>query len=216
MAASAPDDAPQRPSTALLLAEAGWSHLLDRFLARFSHDLNGRAMALDAVVHFTDAGKPLTPVFREEVDRVRELARTLSLIPTELDAPPIPVVLGEALRPALRLYKSLGGPDALSIEVDVAAATPPVLVGEGRFLRALVVYLSFLTQPAEGEASLRVTGNEERAEIRGLVAGSAVRDRAFTSLAEVFALDAGHLSLEGEQCVLCIPSLATARMAARA
>lgn len=204
---------PGEDRTESLLAEAGWLRLLDQILARLSHDLNGRAMALDAIVHFVDAGRPVPPVFRQEVGRVQELAEVLALIPSSIDSTPIPVILSEALLPALRLHQSMAETNPPYLQIDVAGSTPPVLVAEGRFLRAMVIYLSLLDEGAEGHPWLRVTGDETMAEIRGIIEPGDAHQAAWTALADVFSLDSGQLFLEDGECVLQLPSLSVARAA---
>ena len=128
----------------VLLARAGWPATFDRILAGLCHDLNGRAAALRGFIQlkaFGDAPASLDGLLEEEVERLEELARTLSCVPDRAGGEPELLAPRELLADLLRLHGKHRGLETFRTDLEVDREAPPLRAFRRRLQRALLVAL---------------------------------------------------------------------------
>ncbi len=202
--------------------------MLDSVLRGLRHDLNSRLASLDAVVMLTDLGdleQPLSATIAAELDRLGSVVAVLGMLPGDLDANPIPVMLQDIAAQAIQLagtaMHAVDQPPVLEVEPGV----PPVLANEARALRATVLLICRLVSDSPAGLQIVVSGDEHNAVLTlrphstgqeqpgapvGL--GSGMEAEALEAL---FRLDAGELRSDDLGVTLRFPSLARARAQGR-
>jgi hypothetical protein len=207
------DNAHLHPAAAAL-ARAGWLALEHRLYLGFCHDVNGRVGSLQALEYLLDAGEPLPSSFGHEVARLEGVARRLTLLTGDPDAPAAPHTLLDLLGRALELHAGLKDLDDRPVEAEVPPGLSPVLVGEARTVRLLLLALDAAYRASGGGAlALSVTG--DRDGVRVALPAPAGDEGVPGALHSAASIDGGTLTAEGGKWVLRLPSLARARAEGR-
>ena len=217
--------------SARLLAQAGWSRVLDSVLRGLRHDLNSRLASLDAIVMLTDLGgleQPLAASVASELDRLSSVVQVLGLLPGDLDADPIPVMPQEIVARAIQLAGTATHVVDRAAELEVEEGVPPVLANEARALRSTVLLLHRLLAHSSAGLHVVVSGDEQNAlvtlrphstgeepdEKTGAPIGLASGPEA-EALEALLRLDGGELCRDDLGVMLRFASLARARAEGR-
>ena len=143
----------------MLMVRAGWPEALDRILAGFSHDLNGRVTALRGVLELASLGEELQPLddfLRGEVERLETLARTLWALP-EGGGEPETMAPGPFLSEVLLLHEKHRGLEGIGTTLQLDVEAPAFLAARRRVRRALLLALAEVARSASSRGGRRVT-----------------------------------------------------------
>lgn len=196
---------------AAALARAGWLALEHRLYLGLGHDVNGRLGSLHAVAHLLDSGEPLPTSFAHEVERLEGVARRLTLLAGDPDAPAIPLALDDLLGRALELHARLVDRD---VQGDVPPGLPSLLVGEARMLRLLLLALDAASAEASADAlAFEVTGDREGASLS--FPAPRLDESRRAALDTAAGIDGGSVTKQDGALVLRLPSLSRARTEGR-
>jgi hypothetical protein len=199
-----------------LLAEAGWTDLFDRVIHGVCHDLNGRVTSLHAVTQLVELGEGLPPTFGVEEERLAQIARGLMMIPYDLGAEPNAAILPELMERVLSIHDKVRDVELSKPHLTVGEEVPPVLVNEGRCVRALVLVVDrYLRHAPKADAAIRVAASSGDAEVSLPGAADALSETEAEALAEVLAMDGVELRGNEDELRVVFPSLARAREESR-
>jgi hypothetical protein len=214
---SDPDtDATSPHPAAVLLANAGWSALQDRILMDLCHDLNGRIAALHALWQLTQMGETPPTDLASELARLEGVAGRLSQLLGSVDeAPPVPLEPQQLVERALACLHGASHVHG-GLDLAVEGALPAVLVNEGRFLRAILLFVDRAVA-MRGDVVFTIRGDSDGVELAFDVEGGVGPGKGadLASLDAVLRLDGGAVSVEPARCALRLPSLTRARAEGR-
>jgi hypothetical protein len=161
-----------------------------------------------------DAGEPLPSSFGHEVERLEGVARRLTLLTGDPDAPATPQTLGELLGRALELHRGLKDLDDRQVETDVPSGLSSLLVGEARTVRFLLLALDAAYRASDG-ATLALTVSGDRDGVRVTLPAPESADALRSALDAAASIDGGKVTAEDGAWVLRLPTLARARAEGR-
>ena len=201
-------------NAARLLADAGWDQALHGLLAGVVHDVNGRITSIGAMEQLAALEEDLGEAFQTEIERLGGVSERVGWLLGDPDAEATPLFPADVMDRAARLHasaKELSGSD-VQVSVPAPAAVPPVLSGETRLLRALVLLLGWAGASGP-EVPVRIDGEGDYAVItlEGGVAPGSPTD----ALGALLALDGGELETVDGAVRIRLLSLAAARAQGR-
>lgn len=170
--------------------------------------------SLYAVSQLVDLGEPLPASFDSEVERLADVARRVTLLRGDVEAPPTPFALPDILDRAGTLYAGLKNLTDSRIELAVGEGTPAVLINEARELRLMLLFFDLASHHGQGgRVILEVGGDADGAFVSFVVQDSSMP--ALEPLDRAAALAGGSVDRVDGRCTLRLPSLSRSRAEGR-
>jgi len=156
---------PTAPSTAELLARAGWPAVSEAILAGLCHDLSNRAASLTGLVQLLEeGGGDMLEHLGTEVDRLGGSVERIRALNGRLQEQAEPLDPADVVTLVLDLHRRRRGLESVSTASHVADGLPPVLAGPSHLRRLLLILLDHVVSGvvADGgkDAEMEVTGSE--------------------------------------------------------
>lgn len=177
------------------------------------HDVNGRVASLGAVIQLVELGEPIPPSFSEELDRLEDVARRMTLLVGHVEAAPTPFDIGILLERAVDLQRHLKDLSQRRIGLNAEPGLPAVLVNEGRCFRTLALFVDLAVRL--GADTIALGGTAEGVQISFEIDADALDRQTIAALDRLAAADGGNVAHDGRRCSLRLTSLSRARSAGR-
>jgi C4-dicarboxylate-specific signal transduction histidine kinase len=201
-------------------AGEAWLAVSDGLVAGVHHALNNRLGTVSALVQLATLGEVggMDPAraLRDEMERLGDTLRLLSMIPRRPGEEPIPLQLGDVLADALALVAQHREARDVEFAVETAPDLLPVLCPETALAHALLALLvgagTAARETGAARVAVRCTGDERRVTVEvepeGGAAGGAM-DGA--GLAALFAAAGGSVEATGRGTAARLPTLLAGR-----
>lgn len=197
-----------------------WLAVSDGLVAGVHHALNNRLGTVSALVQLAalggSGGMDPARALRDELERLGDTLRLLSMIPRRPGEEPIPLQLGDVLADALALVAQHRDVRDVEFAVETAPDLLPVLCPETALVHALLALLvgagTSARERGAARVAVRCTGDERRVRVEvepeGGAAGGGM-DGA--GLAALFAAAGGEAEATGSGIAARLPTLLAGR-----
>ena len=200
------------------LGRAGWLQLADRLVGGLCHDLNGRTSALVGLGQLLDLDTELDlgGLLSDEVEKLEEVSRHLSLLVGDPDGPAEPLVVTDLVPSLISLQARERGTGGVQVSLALADAAPPILVNWTAFSRAFLLLLSMAIQVQAGEdrqVDVSVEADESGALRLGVSGPAGPPSAVGIALEDALRPSAAVVEWGGTGVSVRFPSLAQSRRA---
>jgi hypothetical protein len=188
-----------------------WAAFSDDLLAGLVHTLNNRVTALSVCAELAGQGDEqilADGLLQAEVARLQRASALVGLLPAR--APAEALEIAPVLDDAIAIHAHHPRMRAVECSVEIAGPMQPVRAPRWALLRALLIVVDAAKGSAQaaqrGTAMVQLSSDERSVRVR-----AAGRESEGAYATEMAALCSGAITREGEELMLCLPSLTELR-----